>query len=93
MRGVNSEIEVHCPLQWRLLWFSSPTNFNHKFVNKRTKMKNSGKSQPSDRVIVCSAHDKEWDLKEEMQGRDVDDEKIAKLTATDEEAKRVRANN
>ena len=29
------------------------------------------------------------DLKEEMQGWDVDDERIAKLTAEDEEAKRV----
>ena len=44
-------------------------------------------------VLVCSAHDKDWDLKEEMQGWDVDDERIAKPTATDEEAKRVPADN
>ena len=34
-----------------------------------------------------------WDLKEEVQGWDVDDETIAKLTAKDEEAKRVPADD
>ena len=42
-------------------------------------------------VLLCGAHDKDWDLKGEMQGWDVDDETIAKLTAVDEEAKRVPA--
>ena len=44
-------------------------------------------------VLLCSAHDKDWDLKEEMHGWDVDDERFAKLTAKDEEAKRVPADN
>ena len=38
-------------------------------------------------MLLCSTHYKDWDLKEEMQGWDVDDERIAKLTAMDEEAK------
>ena len=42
---------------------------------------------------LCSTHDKDWDLKEEMQGWDVDDEINAMLTAVDEEAKRVPADN
>ena len=32
-------------------------------------------------MVLCCAHDKDWDVKEEMQGRDVDDETIAKLSA------------
>ena len=35
-------------------------------------------------VLLCSAHDKDWDWKEEMQGWDVDDETMAKLTAPTE---------
>ena len=44
-------------------------------------------------VLLCSAYDEDWDLKEEMQGWGVDDERIAKLAAVDEEAKRVPADN
>ena len=36
-------------------------------------------------VLLCSTHDKDWGLKEEMQ--ELDDERNAKLTAEDEEAK------
>ena len=32
------DIQVPCPLQWALLWFSAPTNLNHRFVNNRTKV-------------------------------------------------------
>ena len=42
-------------------------------------------------IVQCTT--KDWDLKEEMQEWDVDDEAIAKLTAIDEEAKRVPAEN
>ena len=32
------DIEVSCPLQWGLLWFSAPKNLNRKFVNNGTKV-------------------------------------------------------
>ena len=44
-------------------------------------------------VLLCSAQDKDWDRKEEMQGWDVDNERIAVLIAKDEEAKRVPTDN
>ena len=44
-------------------------------------------------MLSCSAHNWDWDLKEEVQKWDVDDERIAKLTALDEEAKRVPADS
>ena len=37
LEAVSSEIEVPCPLQWRLLWCSALTNLNHKFMNNGTK--------------------------------------------------------
>ena len=36
--GLHYGIQVPCPLQWALLWFSAPTNLNHKFVNNGTKV-------------------------------------------------------
>ena len=33
LEALNYEIEVPCPLQCGLLWFSAPTNLNHKFVS------------------------------------------------------------
>ena len=38
LEALNYEIEVHCPLQWGLLWFSAPTNLNRKFMNNGTKI-------------------------------------------------------
>ena len=38
LEALNYEIEVRCPLQWRLLWFSAPTNLNHKLMNNGTKI-------------------------------------------------------
>ena len=32
LEALHHDIEVPCPLQWALLWFSAPTNLN-KFVN------------------------------------------------------------
>ena len=34
LEALNYEIEVPCPLQWGLLWFSAPTNLNHKFMEQ-----------------------------------------------------------
>ena len=41
LEALNCDIDVPCPLQWELLWFSAPTNFNHKFVNNGTKVEKS----------------------------------------------------
>ena len=38
LEALNYDIDVPCPLQWRLLWFSAPTNLNRKFVNNGTKV-------------------------------------------------------
>ena len=37
LEALHYDIEVPCPLQWALLWFSAPTNLNRKFVNNGTK--------------------------------------------------------
>ena len=37
LEALNYDIDVPCPLQWRLLWFFAPSNFNRKFVNNGTK--------------------------------------------------------
>ena len=34
--ALNYDIEVPCPLQWALQWFSAPTNLNRKFANNGT---------------------------------------------------------
>ena len=38
LETLHYDIDVPCPLQWALLWFSALTNFNRKFVNKGTKV-------------------------------------------------------
>ena len=38
LEALNYDIEVPCPPQWSLLWFSAPTNLNSKFVNNGTKV-------------------------------------------------------
>ena len=38
LEALNYDIEVPCPLQWGLLWFSAPSNLNRKFVNNGTKV-------------------------------------------------------
>ena len=35
--ALNCDIDVPCPLQWRLLWFSAPSSLKRKFVNNGTK--------------------------------------------------------
>ena len=91
LETLNYEIEVPCPLQSRLLWFSPPTNLDPKFMNNGTTIAKFRKivnhaielscNIVLDRthtprallvrtvtVLLCSAHDKDWNLKEEMQG-------------------------
>ena len=38
LEALNYDIDVPCPLQWGLLWFSAPTKLNRKFVNRGTKV-------------------------------------------------------
>ena len=38
LEALDYEIDVPCPLQWRVLWLSAPTNLNRKFVNNGTKV-------------------------------------------------------
>ena len=36
----NFDIDVPCPLQWGLLWFSAPSSVNRKYANNGTKVEN-----------------------------------------------------
>ena len=38
LEALHCGIDVPCPLQWALFWFSAPTSLNHKFVNNGTKV-------------------------------------------------------
>ena len=38
LEALNYVIDVLCPLQWGLLWFSAPTTLNLKFVNNGTRV-------------------------------------------------------
>ena len=38
LEALNYEIDVPCPLQWGLQWFSAPTHVNHKFVCNGSKI-------------------------------------------------------
>ena len=105
MEALNYDTDMLCPLQWGLLWFSAPTNLNHKFVNDRTKVAKfretvncaieltcniafDGAHTPKgvfftggDCVFLCYAHDKDWNLEEEMQGWGAGKDRLATLTA------------
>ena len=38
LEALNYDIDVPCPLQWGLLWFSAPSSLNGKVVNNGTKV-------------------------------------------------------
>ena len=38
LEALNYDVDVPCPLQWGLLWFSAPRNLNRKFVNWSSKI-------------------------------------------------------
>ena len=48
------DIEVPCPLQWSLLWFSAPTNPNRKFVNNGTRVPKFRDTVSSAIELTCS---------------------------------------
>ena len=33
LEALNCDLDVPCPLQWRLLWFFSPSRLNQRFTN------------------------------------------------------------
>ena len=39
LEALNYDLDVPCPLQWGLLWFSSPSRLNLKFANDGTNIK------------------------------------------------------
>ena len=77
LEALDCEIDVPCPLQWGLLWFSAPTNLNHKFVNNGTKVEKFREIVNLAIELTCNCadsdgglvqcHDQDWDLKEEMR--------------------------
>ena len=54
LEALNCDIEVPCPLQWALLWFSAPTNLNLKFVNNGTKVTNFRDTVNSAIELTCN---------------------------------------
>ena len=115
LEALNYEIELPCPLQWGLLWFSAPTSLTHKFMNngqkiekfrKKSTMRSSCRATlsltgltPQEHCLYgqwrccCAVPTIRTGNWKKMQEWDVDDERIAKLTAIDEEVKCVPADN
>ena len=54
LEALHYDIEVPCPLQWALLWFSAPTNFNRKFVNNGTKVAKFRDTVSSANEFTCN---------------------------------------
>ena len=38
LEALNYDIDIPCPFQWGLLWFSAPSSLDRKFVNNGTKI-------------------------------------------------------
>ena len=56
MLGVlNYDIDVPCPLQWGILWFSAPSSLNRKFANSGTNVLTARMS-----VLLSYAPDRDW---------------------------------
>ena len=52
--ALHYDIEVPCPLQWALRWFSAPTNLNRKFVKNGTKVANFRDTVNSAIELTCN---------------------------------------
>ena len=81
LEALKYDIDVPCPLQWGLLWFSAPSNLNRKFVNNGTKVAKFRDTVNSAieltpracflrvvSIFLSYAIDKDWNLEEEMKG-------------------------
>ena len=55
LEPLHYDIEVPCPLQWALLWFSAPTNLNRKFVNNGTRVAKFRDAVSSAIELTCMA--------------------------------------
>ena len=51
---LHHDIEVPCPLQWSVWWFSAPTNLNRKFVNNRTRVAKFRDTDSSAIELTCN---------------------------------------
>ena len=54
MEALNYDIDVPCPLQWGLVWFSAPTNLNRKFVNNGTTVEKIRDTVRSAIELTCN---------------------------------------
>ena len=54
LEALNYDIEVTCPLQWALSWFSAPTNLNRKFVNNGTRVTKFRDTVSSATELTCN---------------------------------------
>ena len=54
LEALHYDIEVQCPLQRSLLWFSAPTNLNRKFVNNGTKVAKFRETVSSAIELTCN---------------------------------------
>ena len=54
LEALDWDIDVPCPLQWALLWFSAPTNLNRKFVNNGTPVAKTWDTVSSAIEFTCS---------------------------------------
>ena len=54
LKALHFNIDVPCPLQWALLWFSAPTNLNRKFVNNGTRVAKFRDTASSAIELTCN---------------------------------------
>ena len=54
LEALNCDIDVPCPLQWKLLWFSAPKKLNRKFVNNGTKVAKFRDTVSSAIELICN---------------------------------------
>ena len=105
LEALNYDIEVPCPLQWALFWRNSKFVNNGKVVkfwdtvNSAIELMCSivfdGTHTPSEcflravTILLSFRPDKDWDLKEEMQGWRVGEDRIARFSEIRGSARRA----
>ena len=57
--ALNYDIDVLCPLQWGLLWFSAPSNLNRKFENNGTKVPKFRETVNNASELTCNNRSKQ----------------------------------
>ena len=54
LEALNYDLDVPCPLQWGLLWFSAPSRLNRKFANDGTKVSKFRDTVSSAIELTCN---------------------------------------